>query len=312
MVPEASKKVLRVGTRGSDLALWQARHIEGLLAASGHASERVVLTTRGDRIDDLPFARMEGKGFFTRELEDALLEDRVDLVVHSLKDLPTEMPDGLVTGALVGRANRRDLLLATPGAVDPERVAAGELLPLTAGAVVGTSAVRRKAQIRAHRADLPVAELRGNVPTRVRKLREGGYDAILIASAGVDRLDLDLAGLSPFVLDDAAFVPAPGQGMLAVQCREEGAVREILSRLHCAEEARFVEAERSLLGLLGGGCQLPLGASAGPGPKGALLTVFWGTPDGEALRFTLDGADPAQLATEARDRIQAAAREAGA
>ncbi len=294
---------LRIGTRGSDLALWQAHHVRDLLTARGVDVEITVIKTQGDRIDDVPLAQLEGKGFFTKELEDALLERRVDLAVHSMKDLATEMPAGLILAALIGREDPAELLLARAEAIDPERERNGAVLPLRDGARVGTSAARRQAQIKDLRPDLELVDLRGNVPTRVRKLREGGYDAILLALAGVTRLELDLGDLWTRPLPVTGFVPAPAQGMLALQCRDEDGARDLLRPLHCAEAARAVEAERRLLTRLEGGCQLPFGVNVRPDDGAFRLEAFWQGEAAAPLRLSLAGPDPEALADEAFDRI---------
>ena len=290
---------LKIGTRGSDLALWQARHVRSLLAAEGVAAELVIIKTQGDRIDDLPFAKLEGKGFFTKELEDAQLDGRVDLAVHSLKDLASESPEALTLAALIGREDPRELLLARPGAVDAKREAAAALIPLRDGCAVGTSAVRRREQLRFHRPDLEIRELRGNVPTRLDKLRKGDYDAILIAAAGVRRLGLDLDDLRAFALPTEVFVPAPGQGMLGLQCRRDPRITALLERLESAEEARAVRVERDLLTRIDGGCQVPFGVHVRPAADGYRLDLFWGLPGREPLILALEGGDPESLAEDA-------------
>ena len=306
MTTSSPRSPLRLGTRGSDLALWQARHVAGLLADRGVTSEIVVIKTRGDRRTDVPFADLEGQGFFTRELEEALRDGRIDLAVHSLKDLAADQPAGLVLAALVGRADARELLLARPGAVDPKRREAGDPLPLRSGARVGTSAVRRRAQLRIRRPDVETADLRGNVPTRVRKLREGKYDAILVAAAGVARLNLDLSGLAAFPVAPEVIVPAPGQGMLAVQCRDEAPLRSLLRPLHAGSDAAAAEVERRLLAELGAGCQMPLGVHVRAQDTGWRLDLFWREPDGGPhLWHAARGGDPHRLATVALAEIRA-------
>lgn len=291
---------LRIGTRGSDLALWQARHVQALLGAMGAQTELTIIKTKGDKIDDVPLAKLEGKGFFTKELEDAQLRGRVDLAVHSMKDLATEMPAGLVLAALVGREDPRETLLARPVSIDRDRLAAGELLPLPAGARIGTSAARRQAQIRALRPDLEIVDLRGNVPTRVDKLRRGDYDAILLASAGLSRLELPLDDLHAAQLDVDRFVPAPAQGMLAIQCRDEEPLRSFLHRLHCDDAGRTVMVERRLLERLEGGCQLPFGVNVRRDDAGFVLSAFWSPKEGgEPLDFRLEGPEPEALGDEA-------------
>ena len=260
---------LRIGTRGSDLALWQARHIAALLAPE-RPCELVVLKTRGDLIDDVPLQSVEGKAFFTGEIERALLDGEVDLAVHSHKDLPTEMTPGLSIAAVPERASMRERLLIRPECWNEP----GAFLPLARGAKVGTSSPRRAEQLALLRPDLAIADLRGNVPTRVKRLREGRYDAIVLAAAGLDRLDLDLSGLKDVELPLEWFVPAPAQGALAIQIREQDQeLRALLERrLHRPECARAVAAERGLLARAGGGCNLPLGASVlGVGPYRAVV-----------------------------------------
>lgn len=252
-------KKVRIGTRGSELALWQARHTQALLAACGVESELVVLKTRGDLIDNVPLQQVEGKAFFTAEIENALLEERVDLAVHSHKDLPTENTPGLVIGAVPERGPQGERLLIAPAAHDPR----GAFVPLKRGARVGTSAPRRNEQLVTLRPDLEVLDLRGNVPTRVRRLQEGRYDAIVLACAGLDRLKLDIGELVAFDLPADVLAPAPAQGALALQVRAADA--ELLAlcreRLHHEPTAQAVEAERSLLVTSGGGCSLPLAAA---------------------------------------------------
>jgi hydroxymethylbilane synthase len=265
---------LRIGTRGSDLALWQARHVAARLVAAGQPCELVVLTTRGDRIDDVPLQSVEGKGFFTGEIEQALLEGRIDLAVHSHKDLPSECTPGLAIAAVPARAAVEERLLIAPAAHATEAA----FLPLVRGARVGTSAPRRTAQLAALRADLELLALRGNVPTRVRRLREGRYDAIVLAAAGLERLNLELGDLVVRTLPAELLVPAPGQGALAIQTRaDDAAVRELCARvLGDPETAAAVVAERALLVALGGGCNLPLGVALTRDARGCRVTAFLG------------------------------------
>ncbi len=310
------QRPLRIGTRGSDLALWQARNVRARLESLGLPAELEIIKTQGDRIDDVPFNKLEGKGFFTKELEDAQLEGRVDLAVHSMKDLSTEQPPGLTLVALIGREDPRELLIANPIAVDAGLEATGALLPLRAGSRVGSSAARRQAQLTEQRPDLAVLELRGNVPTRVEKLRRGDYDAIMLAAAGVKRLELDLQGLLSIPLAPERFVPAPAQGMLAIQCRQEPLLYERLRALHMAEPARSVEAERKLLALLDGGCQLPFGVHIRPEGGSFRLLLFYaprwtslaesaGTDAASnPLRMDLTGNDPDALVDQAYAAIK--------
>jgi hydroxymethylbilane synthase len=298
---------LRIGTRGSDLALWQAHTIQGMLEELGYETAIEIIKTQGDRIDNIPFSEMEGKNFFTKELEDAQLEGRVDLAVHSLKDLATEMPAGLMLTALVGREDPRDTLLVHKEAVDQARLEAGETLPLKDGAKVGTGAARREAMLRYLRPDLEIAGLRGNVPTRVSRLREGRYDAILLAQAGIKRLELDLSDLfvKPLPVDE--FVPAPAQGMLGIQCRAEGDWSRHLAKLDCPAEGRAVAAEREILEKLEGGCQLPFGINIRPDGDAWKLECFLATLDGdrEPLRLSREGTDLDALKAEVWNEIRA-------
>ncbi len=251
---------IRIGTRGSDLALWQANHIASRLTEGGGGAVEVelcIIKTRGDTIDDVPLQNVEGKAFFTAEIEKALLDGEVDLAVHSHKDLATSSPDGLVIMAVPERGPVAEVLLIQEAAYDP----GAPLLPLKAGARVGTSAPRRRAQLLALRPDLDVADLRGNVPTRVRRCQSGLYDAVVLAAAGIERLELSTEGLTCVALSLDDFVPAPAQGALAIQIRDGDKALADLCRAHLHHEATAarVEAERSLLERLGGGCSMPLG-----------------------------------------------------
>lgn len=246
---------ITIGSRGSDLALWQANHVKKQLEALGHEIDIKIIVTQGDAIQHLSFDKLEGKGFFTKEIETALLEGSIDLAVHSHKDLETNPPAGLIIGAVSEREDPSELLL-----IRKERTDLSQLWNLAENVVIGTSSARRKSQVVRYRPDLEIKDLRGNVPTRVQKLRDGHYDAILLAKAGVDRLQLDLSDLHVEVLDPADFVPAPAQGVLALQIREsDTALREILQAIDHPEVASRIGIERKVLNLLHGGCQLPLG-----------------------------------------------------
>jgi len=300
---------LRIGTRGSDLALWQARHVAGRLEDAGARCELVVLETRGDRIDDVPLQSVEGKGFFTKEIEEALLDGRIDLAVHSHKDLPSAMPPGLALAAVPARAPAEERLLIAPAAHAPE----GLFLPLARGARVGTSAPRRTAQLAALRPDLELLALRGNVPTRVRRLVEGRYDAIVLAAAGLERLALDLDGLVVLTLPRALLVPAPGQGALAIQTRagDEELLALCARALHDPTTAATVAAERELLVALGGGCNLPLGVSIARDAPGWRAEAFLGaghpTAEAPARWCRTEGPDPAGAGRAAAEQLLAGA-----
>lgn len=254
-----------LGSRGSDLALWQAHHVKGLLAErTGLAVEIKVIRTAGDRITEVSLASLPGKGFFTKEIEAALLAGDIDLAVHSHKDLPTESPRGLTIAAVPERGPAGECLLVVPAAWD-----ASATLPLKKGALVGTGSARRAMQMLALRPDLQIKDLRGNVPTRIKKAIQGQYDAIVLASAGLQRLALDPAPLRVRELDPAFFVPAPAQGALAIQVRagdrlaeNDGRWQPALARIHHEPTAHAVAAERLVLAALEGGCNLPLGAYA--------------------------------------------------
>lgn len=247
--------MLKIGTRGSKLALWQAEFTQAALARIGVESELVIIKTQGDLVQHLGFDKLEGKGFFTKEIEEALLRGEVDLAVHSMKDLPTSQPDGLVITAVSYRHNPCDLLIIRKEAYD-----GNALLKLKPHITVGTSANRRKAQLLAYRPDVQLKDIRGNVPTRLEKLRKGDFDAIFLAAAGVERLELDLSDFEVLELPAREFVPAPAQGVLAWQTnRDDTSTRMILKQLHHSEVSSCTNVERRVLQLMEGGCQLPLG-----------------------------------------------------
>ena len=246
---------ITIGSRGSDLALWQANHVKRQLENLGHEVEIKVIVTQGDAIQHLSFDKLEGKGFFTKEIETALLEKSIDLAVHSHKDLETNPPAGLVIAAVSEREDPSDLLLIAKSKVDTTQP-----WNLALDASIGTSSARRKSQILRFRNDLNISDLRGNVPTRIQKLRDGNYDAIVLAKAGVDRLQLDLSEFFVEVLNPTDFVPAPAQGVLGLQIREDDTrMAEIMQHLNHTDVAKRIGIERKVLNLLDGGCQLPLG-----------------------------------------------------
>lgn len=266
---ETKETKVRIATRGSRLALWQAHWVRDALERQGCGCELVVVETQGDR-QMVAFSAMQGQGFFTKAVQDAVLAGEADLAVHSLKDLPSEPFEGLEVTAIPCRADPRDVLLVRPVAYDPGGVG----VPLVSGACVGTSAARRQAQLRDLRVDLKVQELRGNVPTRITKLREGDYDAIMLAAAGIERLELDVSDLQVVVLEPQDFLPAPGQGALALECRTgDTRVQAHVRQLHAPEVARAIQAERGLMRRFDGGCQLALGAHALIDPQTDELTL---------------------------------------
>ena len=244
-----------IGSRGSDLALWQANFVKSELEKLNCEVEIKIIKTQGDKIQNLSFDKLEGKGFFTKEIETELLAGTIDLAVHSHKDLETNPPAGLKIAAVSDREDPAELLLINPDAVD-------EQYPwsLKKDAVIGTSSARRKSLVVRFREDLEIKDLRGNVPTRIQKLKDGNYDAILLAKAGVSRLEINLDDLKVVELDPTEFVPAPAQGVLGLQVREgDERVENIVSQLNNAEVAEKIGVERKVLNLLEGGCQLPLG-----------------------------------------------------
>jgi hydroxymethylbilane synthase len=246
---------IRIGSRGSDLALWQANHVKRQLEALGHTVTITIIKTQGDAIQHLSFDKLEGKGFFTKEIETALLQNAIDLAVHSHKDLETTPLEQLIVSCVSEREDPADLLLIARDAVDESQP-----FSLKSGAVVGTSSARRKAQLVSLFGEVDIKDLRGNVPTRIQKLRDGNYDAILLAKAGVDRLQLDLSAFHVVRLDPTQFVPAPAQGVLALQIRESDTeLKEHLQAIHHPDVAERIHIERKVLNLLQGGCQLPLG-----------------------------------------------------
>lgn len=248
------KKIV-IGSRGSDLALWQANHVRKQLEDLGHEIEIKVIVTQGDAIQHLSFDKLEGKGFFTKEIETALLEGTIDLAVHSHKDLETNPPKGLMIAAVSEREDPSELLLINKSKVDLMQE-----WNLVEKGIIGTSSARRKSQVIRFRPDLEINDLRGNVPTRIQKLRDGNYDAILLAKAGVDRLQLDLSDFHVEVLDPTVVIPAPAQGVLALQIRESDTeLFEILQQINHPKVAQLIGVERKVLNLLEGGCQLPLG-----------------------------------------------------
>lgn len=244
-----------IGSRGSDLALWQANHVKAQIEKLGLEVEIKIIITQGDAIQNLSFDKLEGKGFFTKEIENELLAKTVDIAVHSHKDLETNPPAGLMIGAVSERENPAELLLIAKNKVD-----ATQKWNLASNSSIGTSSARRKALVLAYRSDLEIKELRGNVPTRIQKLRDGNYDAILLAKAGVDRLKIDLSEFHVEVLDPTEFVPAPAQGVLGLQIREDDDfMKSVLRNLNNRKVKAIIDIERKVLNLMDGGCQLPLG-----------------------------------------------------
>jgi hydroxymethylbilane synthase len=274
-------KSLRIGSRGSVLALWQAEHVRKLLATrAGISAEVIVIKTSGDKLDHLPFGEVGLKGMFIKELEDALLDGRVDMAVHSLKDVPSEIPEPLTLAVICEREDVRDALISRSGQ---------SLDELPRGARIGTSSVRRQSQLRHYRSGLQVCEMRGNVDTRLAKLERGDCDAIVLAKAGLDRLGM--SGRISQVLSTDISLPAAGQGALAIETiAEDHELRRRLSVLEDAPTRRCIGQERALVMALGGGCQMPIGAWARIEDDVLKLDAVVLTPDGrECLRQSASG-----------------------
>ncbi|MFL5561360.1 MAG: hydroxymethylbilane synthase [Gemmatimonadaceae bacterium] len=267
---------VRIATRGSELALRQARMVQQALAGRGVSSELRTFTTVGDKKLDVPLASIGGKGLFTQELEDALAKGTVDCCVHSLKDLPTQAPDGLPVLAVLEREDPRDALVLN------NNVSAETLAEIPRGSRIGTSSLRRRAQLLALRPDVEVVELRGNVPTRVRKVEDGQVHAAILAAAGLHRLDAKQS--IAFYLDAPRWLPAAGQGAIAVQGREnDDELGPVLRSLNHEPTAIAVNTERAFLAALEGGCQVPIGALAVEGAEGWTLHAFLSDVRGKVM-----------------------------
>lgn len=272
-----------IGSRGSQLALWQANHISSKLACLGAQTRIEIIKTTGDKIQDVPLAQVGGKGLFTKEIEEALIEGRIDLAVHSLKDMPVELPAGLVLSAFPKREEPRDALIGQ------------SLSELKEGSRVGTSSLRRSAQLKALNRGFSIEMLRGNVDTRLRKLDEGKYDAIILAAAGLRRLGWRdrIRQLIPVDI----MCPAVGQGALAIETRDDdGAALQLAAQLDHPATRAAVTAERALLGTLGGGCQVPIGAHAEYEDGIVRMIGLVASPDGtRIIKGSNSGADPAAV-----------------
>ena len=282
---------LRFGSRSSELARWQTGFVQRLIEAQwpGLKSGQILIQTEGDRVLELPLPEIGGKGLFTQELELALGEGRIDVAVHSLKDLPVEDSAGIVIGLIPEREVAHDVLVSRNGEM---------LEALQPGAVVGTSSLRRQGQLLASRPDLVIKSLRGNVQTRLKKLEDGQYDAIVLAQAGLIRLGLE-THISQ-VLPYETMMPAPGQGALAVQCRQgDRETLELLAILDDPVTRAEIEAEKRFLEALGGGCSLPVGALAELRQGEIYMQAVVVSPDGKrSIRVTGSGLEPGLLGAE--------------
>jgi hydroxymethylbilane synthase len=277
---------LRIGTRGSQLALWQANHISSLLRERGHEVEVEIIKTTGDKITDVALAKVGTKGMFTKEIEEALAAGSIDLAVHSLKDLPTELSQGFEIAAVTTRENPRDVFCSSEYK---------SIRALPQRARVGTSSLRRQAQLKALRPDLDIQSLRGNVDTRLRKLEAGEYDAIILAAAGLNRLGK--TELIKQVISPEIMCPAAGQGALAIEIRAGDSVTgQHLAFLDDAAARATTTCERALLNQMGGGCQVPIGALAEIRDGRLHLEAVVADPDGtKVLRESREGSDSVQL-----------------
>jgi hydroxymethylbilane synthase len=285
---------LRIGSRGSQLALWQANHIAALLRSRGHQVVLQIIKTTGDKITDVALAKVGTKGMFTKEIEEALAANHVDLAVHSLKDLPTEVPPGFEIAAITKRENPLDVFVSQH---------CDSIDDLLRRAHVGTSSLRRQAQLKAIRPDLEIHPLRGNVDTRLRKLASGEYDAIILAAAGVTRLGL--TAMVKQIIPADIMCPAAGQGALGIEIRlGDTETRKHLAFLDDREARATTTCERALLNKLGGGCQVPIGAFAEMRNGRLHLRGVVANPDGsQVLRESGEGVDPQQLGEKLGDSL---------
>jgi len=287
--------MLTIGSRGSQLALWQAHWIKARIEGMGVVCRLEIIHTTGDKITDVALSKVGTKGLFTKEIEEALLSGAIDLAVHSLKDMPTDLPAGLILAAIPEREDPRDALIGK------------KLKELPAGARVGTSSLRRSAQLKAIRPDLEIENIRGNLDTRLRKLDEGQYDGIVLASAGLRRLGWDHRIAE--VLQADVMCPAVGQGALAVETREDGGeAHKLCARLEHEASRIAVTAERAVLRTLGGGCQVPIGAHAIVGNGKLHLRGIVVSPDGtQVIRKESRGpvADAAEIGRAMGDELLA-------
>ena len=295
-------KPVRIGTRGSLLAKWQAEYVrKRIFQATGVETEIVIIKTTGDSMQQAPFSQIGGKGVFIKELEEALLDEQIDLAVHSVKDIPTDVPGRLCFPAVCRREDVRDALIGGKGET---------LLKLRHGARVGTSSLRRASQLRHARPDLDIREMRGNVDTRLRKVDSGEYEAIVLAKAGLDRLGM--SGRISEVLSPDVCMPAVGQGAIAVQGRlKDAEISDALAPLDDNETRQSIVAERALLGALQGGCQVPMGAWARFERNELAMDAVVCSPDGSSyIRQRASG--PADQPRELGQRLAGLLIDAGA
>lgn len=287
-----------VGSRKSNLAMTQTRWVIEQLKAldTGYDFEIKEIVTKGDQILDVMLSKVGGKGLFVKEIEKAMYDGEIDMAVHSLKDLPAVIAEGLTVGAVPKRVDPRDAFISNSGQT---------LMELPAGAVVGTSSLRRSAQILAKRPDLEIKWIRGNIETRMRKCREEGYDAIVLAAAGLERVGRTAELVTEF-LEPEVCLPAVGQGALGIECRaDDKEILDLLAKLNDAETEKTVAAERSFLHTVEGGCQVPIAGYATLGEDGLIsLTALVGAPDGKTIfKDTIVGEDPVQIGKEVATKL---------
>ena len=283
---------ITIGARGSELAQVQVRWVSSILERAGLTLKSTIIKTHGDMVLDRPLAELGIQGVFTKEIEEAMLRREIDLAVHSFKDVAIDRPKGLKIVAITEREDPADLLVIDKSQLDTD----GDLFPLKPNAIVGTSAIRRARQLLALRQDLEIRDLRGNVPTRLKKLASKEYSAIFLASAGVERLGLDLSEFHVERLEPKAFIPSPAQGALAIEMRVDDSRIELISRvLNHESTAQAVQLERGLLSKMGGGCTLPLGAYAEHEDEIWTLHCFWGDDISNPLWRTASNTDPSKL-----------------
>jgi hydroxymethylbilane synthase len=286
-----------VGSRQSNLALTQTNWVINELKKAGIENEFEVkkIVTKGDRILDVTLSKVGGKGLFVKEIEQALYDKEIDFAVHSMKDMPAILPEGLVISSVPVREDHRDALISNGNI---------QFKDLPNSAIVGTSSLRRAAQLLAERPDIQIKWIRGNIETRIRKLQEEDYDAIILAVSGLKRVGLSEDLITEY-LDTDVCVPAVGQGALAIECREEDVeVRELLRKINDDYTTKTVTAERTYLNLLEGGCQIPIGGFAQLENDEVILTALVGTPDGKTiLKEIVRGTDPVQVGKEAAEKL---------
>lgn len=288
-----------VGSRKSNLALTQTNWVIEQLKKAGVKNEFEVkkIVTKGDRILDTTLSKVGGKGLFVKEIEQAMYDKTIDFAVHSMKDMPAILPEGLIISSIPIREDHRDVLVSKNDL---------PLLDLPEDAIIGTSSLRRGAQILNERPDLQIKWIRGNIETRLRKLYDEDYDAIILAASGMKRVGMDEKLITEY-LDPTICIPAVGQGALAIECREDDhELHDILALIHDEETATCVKAERTFLGLLEGGCQIPIGGYASINAEGLItLSTLVGSPDGKTiLKETVTGNDPIEVGSEAAKRMK--------